>query len=113
MFWNRGSEIYDLDKIGKYAHGVGPAHQWIMNWMPDASDPFQMKTHALDWNIDSPFVDKMHSMDVLVVPWTIKDDILLYAETPYQEVELYFKKGVDGVITEFPLTTIQSFDKLI
>ena len=103
MFWNRTGISYDLNAISLYAHGVGPNSDWVMYWTPEG-------TESLKPHLRSPFVDQMHSLDLSVHPYTFKDDALVYMDTIDQEVQLYVTKGVDGLFTEFPLSTLSLFN---
>lgn len=91
--------VYDFDDISTYAHGVGPDSKYIMYW-PD------LLKKELDPTTRSPFIDQMHSLDLAVHPWTMRDDNLYYMDTPTEEIMLYINKGVDGLFTEFPHTTL-------
>jgi len=50
----------------------------------------------------SPYIAKMHALNMAVHPWEIQDDELQYEKIVYDETERYINKGVDGVFVEFP-----------
>ena len=81
--------VYDYHMMTKYAHGVGPPTEMIMNADPD-DDTY------------SQFIAKMHDLDMAVHPWEIQDDYLKFEKTVYDETSRYINKGVDGVFVEFP-----------
>ena len=88
--------VYDYHLMTKYAHGVGPPTEMIMN-----SDP--------DDDTYSEFIAKMHALDIAVHPWEIQDDYLKFEKTVYAETSRYINKGVDGVFVEFPHTQYTLF----
>ena len=51
----------------------------------------------------------MHSLDMAVHPYTLRNDSLKYRESAYEETQLYVDKGIDGVFTEFPSATFTMF----
>jgi glycerophosphoryl diester phosphodiesterase len=57
----------------------------------------------------SDFVTKMHSLDLAVHPYTLKNDSLMYRENAFLETQLYVDNGIDGVYTEYPHTTLELF----
>lgn len=78
-----------LVQVGEYANGVGPykALLWAEPGMP------------------SDFVERAHAFDLVVHPWTFRDDNLPeYYSSPEAEIEAYWAIGVDGVFTDFPET---------
>ena len=81
----------------KYAHGVGPPTEMIMNEDP-ADDTY------------SDFIAKMHGLEMAVHPWEIQDDELQLEDTVYKETSRYINKGVDGVFVEFPHTQYSLFN---
>lgn len=72
------------ESFGKKFHGVGPDSQWIMN-------PNSLITGPHDWfmklarNTYSNFIETMHSYDLAVHPYTMKDDDLKYRNNAYLE----------------------------
>jgi len=95
------SQDYDWETIGKVAHAVGPASDWVMN-------PESLTNKQQSWdkskvdNSYSPFIEKMHELELAVHPYTLQDDMLHYRSTAYDEAQLFVDKGVDGVFLEFP-----------
>jgi len=63
-------------------------------------------------NTYSNFVERMHSLDLAVHPYTLKNDNLQYKSSAFAESLLFVDKGVDGVFTEFPETTFVLFKGL-
>lgn len=92
------------EKFGKKFHGVGPDSQWVMN-------PTSLTRGPHDWfrelarNTYSNFVETMHSYDLAVHPYTLKNDSLAYRTNAYLETQLYVDNGVDGAFTEYCGTT--------
>jgi glycerophosphoryl diester phosphodiesterase len=56
-------------------------------------------------NTYSSFIEKMHSLDLAVHPYTLKDDNLDYRNNAFAETQLYVDNGIDGLFTEYPETT--------
>jgi len=54
----------------------------------------------------------MHKLDLAVHPYTLQDDNLQFESTVYDEVNLWVKKGIDGIFTEFPHSTNVLFTHL-
>jgi len=90
---------YDFEAISQLVHGVGPDSKWVM-YYPD------MLKHNFDSTTRSQFIDEMHALDLAVHPWTMRDDHLVYMDSAIEETLLYLTKGVDGLFTEFPHTTL-------
>ena len=103
--WVEKGVTYDWEWIATFAHGLGPDSKWIMYYPHVTQVDFDPTTY-------SPFMEYMHSLNIGVHPWTLKDDILYYMDTPQAETELYITKGVDGIFTEFPGATYDQFDRL-
>ena len=97
------SSEYDFDSIAEYAHGVGPDAKYIM---------YDSQGQSETSNDRSKFVDRMHSLDLAVHPYTLRNDQLHFRDTAYGETKLYADKGVDGVFTEFPSSTFAIFENL-
>ena len=55
----------------------------------------------------------MHSLDLAVHAYTLKNDNLQYKSSAFAESLLFVEKGVDGVFTEFPETTFVLFKGFI
>ena len=104
-WWGHTGVVYDWEDISTWAHGVGPDSKYVMFW-PDTNTSTQVD--------DSPsaFINYMHSLDLQVHPWTLRDDELLYRDNSAAENALYFNKGVDGIFTEFVSTTWNVFETL-
>ena len=51
----------------------------------------------------------MHSLELAVHPYTLKDDSLTYKSNAFAETELFVDNGIDGVFTEYPHTTYELF----
>ena len=60
-------------------------------------------------NTYSNFIEKMHSINLAVHPYTLKDDQPVYRDNAFLETQLYIDNGVDGVFTEYPETTYEIF----
>ena len=39
--------------------------------------------------------------------------MLLYRDNAYEEAKVYFDMGLDGLFTEFPHTTLDTFEDLV
>uniref|UniRef100_A0A7S3J4L1 glycerophosphodiester phosphodiesterase n=1 Tax=Euplotes harpa TaxID=151035 RepID=A0A7S3J4L1_9SPIT len=93
---------YDLDSISTFAHGVGPSYRYMFSYK---DEPF---------NLDKPskFIQECHNKDLNVHPWIFQDDFLHYTKNSVDELNVYLTKGVDGVFTEFPQTSLQSIEHL-
>lgn len=96
-----GEAGYDWEEIATYAHGVGPASDYIMYWPAPLNS-----TYAVDQTSRSEYVDKMHEYGLQVHTYTLRIDHLAYTSSPAQEIALYANKGCDGVFTEFVSTTL-------
>jgi glycerophosphoryl diester phosphodiesterase len=105
MEWNKPGNVYDFDNMATYAHGVGPASQYIMYWPANTQVPIIP-------NEESLFVQEMHKRDLQVHPWTLRDDDLQYTSNTADEHQLYYSKGVDGIFTEFVSTTFGIFSQI-
>jgi len=53
-------------------------------------------------NSYSDFLATMHSLDLAVHPWPLRDDRLRYRDTAYLETKMFLDKGSDGYFVEFP-----------
>eukprot|EP00352_Strombidinopsis_acuminata_P004177 CAMPEP_0176394332 /NCGR_PEP_ID=MMETSP0126-20121128/42481_1 /TAXON_ID=141414 ORGANISM="Strombidinopsis acuminatum, Strain SPMC142" /NCGR_SAMPLE_ID=MMETSP0126 /ASSEMBLY_ACC=CAM_ASM_000229 /LENGTH=90 /DNA_ID=CAMNT_0017766461 /DNA_START=802 /DNA_END=1074 /DNA_ORIENTATION=- len=73
--------------------------------------PGEADHDLLDPTTRSAFVDRMHELELGVHPWTMRDDNLYYMDTSIEETMLYIHKGVDGLFTEFPHSTLQLFNE--
>ena len=73
MEWG-GNFTYDFDNIATYAHGVGPASQWIMYYPSTSPVPVDSSSSAV--------IGEMHKRDLAVHPYTLRDDALVYTSTP-------------------------------
>lgn len=57
----------------------------------------------------SKFVETMHSYELAVHPYTLKDDSLNYRDNAYLETQLFVDNGIDGAFTEYCGTTYTLF----
>ncbi len=55
----------------------------------------------------------MHKLKLQVHPYVIQDDNLQYSDNAITENHAYIQKGVDGLFTEFPHTTYETFTKFL
>jgi len=94
---------YDMDWVASYANGVGPHHSYMFNYSGE------------DFNYDQPskFIAECHERDLLVHPWVLQDDILVYKNTAIEEAKLWAAKGVDGYFTEFPESTLNTLEYFV
>lgn len=90
---------YDLDHVSTFAHGVGPSANYLFNQTGE------------DFNLDKPsvFIEKCHQLDMNVHPYFVQDDFLVFTNNAVDENLVYWNKGVDGMFTEFPETTLHSY----
>ena len=95
-------------RYGEKFHGVGPDSRWVMNHDSLALGPlpFVMK---LAKNTYSHFIETMHSYELAVHPYTLKDDNCQYRDNSFLETQLYVDNGIDGVFTEYCHTTYELF----
>jgi glycerophosphoryl diester phosphodiesterase len=94
--------VYDMEWISQYAHGVGPEHKFMFQWKGEK------------FNLDQPskFIQECHDLDLNVHPWILQDDILHYSSNSIDETTIWYNKGVDGLFTEFPENTLQVLEHL-
>lgn len=94
--------VYDLDWISQFAHGVGPERTYMFEYDGE------------EFNLDQPskFIDECHAKDLNVHPWYIQDDKLAYGNDSISETQIWVNKGVDGIFTEFPESTLSSLEYL-
>jgi glycerophosphoryl diester phosphodiesterase len=99
MFWDNPNVSYDLKEITEYAHGVGPQEEWI----------FLYKNETWNTTNDSKFIEEAHNLGLAVHPYTLKDDMLQWTDSPMKEHILFMNKKVDGIFTEFPHMSHNAF----
>jgi len=58
-------------------------------------------------------IDKAHSLGLQVHPYTFQNDFLGVFEDSESELRLWINKGVDGIFTEFVLSTYELIQKLV
>ena len=86
-------ELIDmLPEVAKYAHGIG-THSHLV--------------------FESGVLEAVRSYGLRMHPWYIRDDMLQWASNPYQEAKLYYDLKLDGLFTEFPHTTLTTFNNLV
>ena len=54
----------------------------------------------------------MHELELAVHPWGFKEDRLKYMSTLYEETQLYFDSGIDGLFCELPEATYLNFEHI-
>ena len=93
--------IPDWGELSKIINGVSPFHH--MSAKPGSHlDPM-----TDSWNYGTvtdsytDFCRTLHSVDLSVHPWPMKDDKLAYRKTPYAEQKMFVKHGVDGFFVEY------------
>lgn len=108
MFWDHKGITYDINHIATYAHGVGPNSDYLQYW---PQTRLARKRGPSPQAIDelSDFINVCHARQMAVHPYTFKDDHLTYTATPQTEAQFYVDKGVDGLFTEFPHSTLDMF----
>ena len=100
----------DWRELSKIVNGITPYHQLITKpgALTDANvddwDRFKMTDDKY-----SDFIAMMHSLDIAVHPWPLKDDYLNYRKTAYAETKMFVNKGVDGFFVEFPADSLKWF----
>lgn len=60
----------------------------------------------------SDFCKYMHELDLVVHPWPLQDDRLVYRDSGYGETRMYVEMGSDGLFAEFPDDTYKWFTDL-
>ena len=63
------------------------------------------------WNEtnESKFIEEAHKLGLAVHPYTLKDDMLQWSNSPINEHLIYLSKKVDGIFTEFPHATKNTY----
>ena len=100
-------EKVDWVAVSKLVHAVGPHSFYVMN--PDALTKPVYLFDKVSFK-PSNFVRHMHDLGLAVHPWTLKNDRLVFKKTAAAEHQLFVEKGVDGVFTEFPHSTLVLFE---
>lgn len=78
-----------LPQVADYAHAIGPRDVLVMN---------------------QTLVDVAREHDLKIHPWYVRDDFLEHADNAIDENLIYFNKHMDGIFSEFPHTTLQTFN---
>ena len=94
---------YDLKRISTFAHGVGPKIAYLFNYKDE------------NFNLDKPslFIQECHNLSLLVHPWTLQDDALQYSDNSIEEVKILLHKGIDGIFSEYPSSTLQAMEYIL
>ena len=102
--WTESSTDYDALKteegvaqMAKIIDGIGP-------WLPQLYDMDSQKPTA--------FWSALQTTNLVVHPYTHRDDALILASSPKEQLQLIFETlKVDGVFTDQPVTTVQFLNK--
>ena len=86
-----------LAEIARYAQAIGPN-----------------KLSVIDANgISTGLLEQAHALNLLVHPWTFRDDVLpSHYGSISEELRAYFELGVDGVFSDFPATAVEVRESL-
>lgn len=86
-----------LAEIARYAQAIGPN-----------------KLSVIDANgISTGMLEQAHALNLLVHPWTFRDDVLpSHYGSISEELRAYFELGVDGVFSDFPATAVEVRESL-
>ena len=110
------ANFYPMEDFGRMFHGICPDLFLVANDNA-MSDPRKFwDVHWQEWfgpRVYSPFVKRMHDMDLVIHPWTHRsDDLRVLGKTPLEEIQFFRDKGVDGIMTEWPGETLGFFEAM-
>lgn len=60
--------------------------------------------------MNDTLVQMARDHDLKIHPWYVRDDFLEHADNAIDENLIYFNKNFEGIFTEFPHTTLQTFN---
>jgi len=88
---------FDWEFAGVYAHGVGPATEYVTYWPGDLMDPVES---IVDETKYSDFVAYMNTLDLVVIPYALRESENMYTLTPDREMAYYANSGTYGIFSE-------------
>lgn len=100
---------FDWEYAGVYAHGVGPATEYVAYWpgsLIDAAD------ERVDETKYSEFVKYMSSLDLVVIPYALREEEGMYTPTVDREMAWYAHNGCYGIFSEHLSGTRTLWDSL-
>lgn len=92
------TSVIDFSTIAPWADAVGPDSNLLLDWSTG------------DIVYPSAYVEEAHKHGLGVHPWTMRDDKHLYTKNPITDYKLFADWGVDYLFTEFPHTSVSSFE---
>jgi glycerophosphoryl diester phosphodiesterase len=96
--------------VKTYADGIGPWKPYLVKTVDDGVDRTGDGTLSInDRRVDGStgVIELAHQNGLLIHTWTFRNDASGYGfADPQQEMEYYFRLGVDGVFTDFPDTGV-------
>ncbi len=82
-------------------------HDIVLQTTTNVAQLFDMDTQK-----PTAFWSALQTTDLMVHPYTQRDDALILASTPKEQLQLIFATlKVDGVFTDQPITTVQFLNK--
>ncbi len=100
-----------LDFVKTYAHGVGPWKPYLVKLVLDGVDRNGngKATDPEDRRVDGStgVIELAHQKGLMVHAFTFRNDASGYGFTdPKAEMTYYFRLGLDGLFTDFPVTGV-------
>jgi len=99
-----------LDFVKTYAHGVGPWKPYLVKTVADNVDRNgDGKITINDRRVDGStgVIELAHQKGLMVHAYTFRNDASGYGFTdPKAEMTYYFRLGLDGLFTDFPVTGV-------
>jgi glycerophosphoryl diester phosphodiesterase len=96
--------------VAGYADGIGPGKPYLVTTVADGVDRSGDGVLTInDRRVDGPteVIDLAHQNGLFVHAFTFRNDASGYGfSDPQEEMEYYFRAGVDGVFTDFPDTGV-------
>jgi glycerophosphoryl diester phosphodiesterase len=96
--------------VAGYADGIGPWKPYLVTTVADGVDRSGDGVLTInDRRVDGPteVIDLAHQNGLFVHAFTFRNDASGYGfSDPQEEMEYYFRAGVDGVFTDFPDTGV-------
>ncbi len=99
-----------LDFVKTYAHGVGPWKPYLVKTVADNVDrngdgKFTINYRRVDGS--TGVIELAHQKGLMVHAYTFRNDASGYGFTdPKAEMIYYFRLGLDGLFTDFPVTGV-------
>ena len=81
----------------------------VMPWLPEVAD----YAHAIGPRdvlvFHEPLVNLAREHGLAIHPWYVRDDFLEHTDNAFSENMLYFNMKFEGIFSEFPHTTLQTY----